>query len=676
MSRHPSSSFLRGTLIGALFTLTQTSKSAPLPPGRLLDPLTHHLGDNVVKNWPEASPEPAGFTLHIPFEAEGNSRPMLLGLTQRDVDNPWTLTLNGKSLGELKKGKERKEYYYPIPAGTLKTGQNRLTITSRSKDDITVGTPKLYDISLREWLDLQRVEVSVSDVSTGAPLPARITVTDNRGNKVEFYEAERPDTAVRTGVLYTLGTVQTLEIPPGEYQIAATHGTEWSLDRKTLKVGPGLPQQSVHLTLRQEFKTPGFVAADTHLHTVTFSGHGDASVEERMVTLAGEGVELAIATDHNHQTDYRPYQKQLELSDRFTSVTGNEVTTKNGHFNSFPLPPGKDIPPYEVEDWVKLVTGIRAKGAQVVILNHPRWPDIARGPFGRFGLNRASGQRASGSAFTFNAMELINSGTLQPDPLYLCRDWFALLNHGEKITAVGSSDSHTVGNIVGQGRTYVRSSSQQPGEIDIQEACDAFLRGDTTISLGIFADLKVNDRAVMGELLNISHSDIQLGLRVAASSWITPRRALVFLNGKEVASADVPIQPGKTTDTTLRFQLRKPDQDAWLVCVVLGDAVKDPAWATEEPYTFAATNPVYLDADGDGQYLSPVATADKLLATSTQDPLALALRQVEPIAIQMLGLLWERTPEESRSALVQSLQEKAKQLTYLQEFLRYLPGRQ
>ena len=45
---------------------------------------------------------------------------------------------------------------------------------------------------------------------------------------------------------------------------------------------------------------------DTHIHTLELSGHGDASVVERALTLAGEGIELAIATEHNRVADYSP----------------------------------------------------------------------------------------------------------------------------------------------------------------------------------------------------------------------------------------------------------------------------------------------------------------------------------------------------------------------------------
>ena len=68
-------------------------------------------------------------------------------------------------------------------------------------------------------------------------------------------------------------------------------------------------------------------------------------------------------------------------------------------------------------------------------------------------------------------MELINSQTEEQEPMLLFRDWFALLNRGESVYAVGSSDSHTVGGVVGQGRTYVVSSSDDPAALgrDIQQ---------------------------------------------------------------------------------------------------------------------------------------------------------------------------------------------------------------
>ena len=63
-----------------------------------------------------------------------------------------------------------------------------------------------------------------------------------------------------------------------------------------------------------------------------------------MLRIASEGIELAVATDHNHHTDYRPSAKALGVEEHFTPVLGNEVTTAIGHFNIFPIHPGHHRP--------------------------------------------------------------------------------------------------------------------------------------------------------------------------------------------------------------------------------------------------------------------------------------------------------------------------------------------
>ena len=640
-----------------------------------IDEKNHHLGNDVVKQWKEAPAEPGGFDLRIRFQFKTTSEDRTLGLTHRDVDNRWDIKLNGKAIGQLERKKERREYLYELPAGILKDGENVLHIFGRrTQDDITVGNARIYDASIRQMLNLHPVTVSVTDPTNGKFLPAKITFADQTNGLIEVFYAESPKTAVRRGIVYTLGTPTKCELPSGSYRVYASRGTEWSLQEKSLNLTAG-GAPSLQFQLKRELETTGYVAADTHIHTLTFSGHGDSSVEERMVTLAAEGVELAIATDHNHQTDFRPYQSKLGLNDHFTSVTGNEVTTKNGHFNSFPLRPGKDVPPYKEEDWVKLVDGIRAKGAKVVILNHPSWPDIARGPFGRFGLNRASGDRAKGGPFTFDALELINSGTLQPDPLFICRDWFALLNNGEQITAVGSSDSHTVGNIVGQGRTYVRSSTDDPARIDVNEACKAFLAGDTSISMGIIATATVNGQP-HGKQVRLTGKPA-VKLRVQAPSWIRPQRAIVYLNGEAVTEQLVPsVKPGTATDLLLTFDLPRLVDDGWLVCVVLGPGVKNPAWATEQNYTFAATNPIYLDADLDGIYSNPRATAiEKLQKAGTKmDQIWSEIMSArDPIAIQMISHLRLKADSSRRADLDARIKTAAAKRKIFSEFLRYAP---
>ena len=448
--------------------------------------------------------------------------------------------------------------------------------------------------------------------------------------------------AVRPGIAYTGDGRVECALPAGRYTVWASKGFEWGVDRAVVDLAVDDAPPVVALEVGPEVDTRGFVCADTHIHTLTHSGHGDSSVEERMVTLAAEGVEVAIATDHNHNTDYRSTQKAMKLTSSFLAVTGNEVTTPVGHMNAFPLDPSEAPPNHRLKDWVKLVDGIRDAGAQVVILNHPRWPQIPTGPFGRFGLDRVTGDlpgpRRSGDAkddaavrqlvVPFDGMELINTTTLQRDPMYLVTDWFALLNRGVRIGAVGSSDSHTVGDPVGQGRTYVPSRTDEPSKVDIDEICRGFRELRTTVSMGIYCDLEVDrdprrpDRAArVGATVEPGvDGEIALSLRVASPSWTSPRRAVVFVNGREVEAREIELPVGDDgqrlpLDTTLEFTVRpSTGHDSWIVCAVFGDGIRAPFWPTLNDYTFAATNPIWVEADGVRGWSSPRATAEKMVA--------------------------------------------------------------
>ncbi len=91
-----------------------------------------------------------------------------------------------------------------------------------------------------------------------------------------------------------------VRVPAGDYTIHAGRGFEYGVAtaRVSVKAGDTVRQA---LTIHREVPTEGYVSCDTHVHTLTYSGHGDASADERVVTLAGEGIELPIITEHNRQ---------------------------------------------------------------------------------------------------------------------------------------------------------------------------------------------------------------------------------------------------------------------------------------------------------------------------------------------------------------------------------------
>jgi hypothetical protein len=104
-------------------------------------------------------------------------------------------------------------------------------------------------------------------------------------------------------------------------------------------------------------------------------------------------------------------------------------------------------------------------------------------------------------------------------------------------------------------------------------------------------------------------------VRVRAPSWVRPRKATVFANGVAVREREIEVVAGKPTDVVFPFELQWTSEldthavnDKWIVCVVTGDGVDAPYWKTLNPYTLAATNPVFVDLDGNG-WQSPLEVA-------------------------------------------------------------------
>ena len=62
----------------------------------------------------------------------------------------------------------------------------------------------------------------------------------------------------------------------------------------------------------------------------------------------------------------------------------------------------------------------------------------------------------------------------------------------------------------------------------------------------------------------------------------------------------------------VKWTIRRPAQDAFLVAIATGPGITAPHWAIPKPYqptskvwnprVLGATNPIWLDADGDGKF--------------------------------------------------------------------------
>jgi hypothetical protein len=503
---------------------------------------------------------------------------------------------------------------------------------------VRVGDVRLFDRDRSTVLNEASVEVAVTDETSGDALPCRITIVDDEGALHMPGAPSGPPLAVRPGIVYTATGSARCGLPAGRYTLYAGRGFEYSLDSHQIELAEG-ENEHVSLSIRRQVPTPGYVACDTHVHTLTHSGHGDATIEERMITLAAEGIELPIATDHNKHIDYTPHVADQDLERYFTPVIGNEVTTRQGHFNIFPVRAGATVPDHTGESWAHTFDEIyRTPDVKVVILNHAR--DVHSGvrPFGPALYNALVAENLEGWPLRFNGMEVVNSGATQTDILQLFRDWMGLLNAGYSVTAVGSSDSHDVGrHFVGQGRTYIRCDDSDPGGIDVDAAVNNLLEGRALVSYGLLTELTVNGRYGPGDTAATPDDEIAVQIRVLGPEWTNASRVLLFVNGRVAREETIPVARGEERRDGIIWEgtwtLPRPSHDVHLVAIAIGPGIDGLYWKTAKsyqpespvwaPHTIGCSGAVWLDADGDGRRSSPRDYAEQLFADADDDLAAL-----------------------------------------------------
>lgn len=598
-----------------------------------------HLRSGSAREWSSFPEKAQGQRLELVFDAAQSVAESTLRLRQQDVKQPWLVTLNGKKLGELVRDENDLVLYLAIPGGALVDGDNRLVIEASpprspaESDDIRVGQIEFIPRPRAEILSDASVELQVYDAAHGRDLPCRVTIVDDNGSLHTTSAASTNHQAVRPGVVYTGTGRARFGLPAGKYTIYAGRGFEWSVEQVEVALQPGDVSRQV-LSLRREVPTEGYVACDTHVHTLTYSGHGDAILAERMITLAGEGIELPIATDHNAHVDYRSAAEQAGVARYFTPVTGNEVTTSVGHFNVFPVEPRDRPADHTGKDWPSVFTAInRGTEPGVIILNHAR--DLHSGfrPFGPEHFDAIAGEQLDGWRIGFNAMEVVNSGAVQTDPLQLFHDWMALLNHGHDVTPIGSSDSHDVSRfIVGQGRTYVRVDEQDPGQIRVDAAMAALRDGRVMVSYGLLAELTVNDRCRSGDLCPVSGDQLEVDVRVLGPNWIKADRIRLYSNGVLIRDAAIP-KPLENAQLGVKWQthweLPAPKHDVHLVAIATGPGIEQPFWPMAKPYqptspewlgqAIGCSGALWIDGDHDGQRTCARRYAERCRANAGQD---------------------------------------------------------
>jgi hypothetical protein len=269
--------------------------------------------------------------------------------------------------------------------------------------------------------DSERLPITVSlgqeeTVTLMAPRPGLLsfTVRDERGrlapSKVSIFPVDGEpsrnpvygDTFIAgspEAVLWPLHGTGEVELPNGDYYAVASRGLEYELDISEPFEISAIHRHHVDFLVTRSVDTEGWIAGDLHVHAAPSHDCG-MLLTDRVRSMACEGVEFFVGTDHDYLTDYAPIIEDLGVGDWVTTAVGNETTTVEiGHFLGFPMAQKFTGDAGGAFDWTgmtpeEIIGELRVAGEDAgfdaaVFVGHPRAGIL--GYFDQYGLDPYGG---------------------------------------------------------------------------------------------------------------------------------------------------------------------------------------------------------------------------------------------------------------------------------------------
>ena len=508
----------------------------------------------------------------------------------------------------------------PLPEGTYRVRANIFPAVSEKL--FAVGRPNDGNVCVLENPRLGTIKVRIRDTQ-GAYVPGKVTFIGLDPTRTPYFE---PDDPTETGRSYERfknsrypkqdGTE--VRVTAGNYLIFASRGPESTMDLKVVEV---LEDRVLELEFRVDkvVETRGFISLDPHLHTI----NSDSSVRipERLRSIVAEGVDLALATDHNYVTDYLPTLKKLGLDRWLAVLPGEEVTPRDFyiHFNVYPFPYEENEANHgavsPVADRVSaLFQAARAKAPGALLqVNHPRSGDL--GYFNNARLDRESAAFSAEDFDTgFDLLEVMNGPAFFAANDEAVEDWFHLLDRGFYYPITGSSDSHSAdGQEPGYSRVYIRYEGEKGERLDWNTVAGALKRGRAFVTNGPFVEFTANGRYACGDTFTDKSGKVDLKVKVRSAPWVAVDEVRIIVNGERKFILPVKADERSVVKFSdgLSFTV---DRDSTIAVEVLGKRSLFPVvqqaaasgTADDAALPYALTNPIFVDVDGNGRYDAPL----------------------------------------------------------------------
>ncbi|MDH5706638.1 MAG: CehA/McbA family metallohydrolase [Candidatus Aminicenantes bacterium] len=483
--------------------------------------------------------------------------------------------------------------------------------------------PGEENICILEDAPLGIVKVKIQD-SQGQHVPGKVAFIGLAPTETPYFE---PDNPVETGrnwetsknSVFPEERVLEVKLPVGTYLAYASRGPEYSLDKKVIEV---LKDEPLELIFRIDrvVKTPGLISIDPHMHTRESDGR--MGIAERLRSVVAEGVDVAVASDHNTITDYSPALKKLGLNKYLAVITGNEITVSGMiHYNTYQV---KYRPEEEengaisplADEVSPLFEASRQKDQEAILqVNHPRAGTL--GYFNNYQLDLESAAFAwENFNISFDVLEVMNGPYFYSSNFTAIEDWLHLLNRGYYYPLVGSSDSHGIDRgEPGYSRTYVYYRGEETDSLDWNSLAHSLRKGRTFATNGPIIEFTVNTTYTSGDTFTDKDGKVDVAIKVQSAPWIAVDEVRLIVNGER--RIIFPVNTPK--ETILKFDMASfglplLKVDSYIAVEVLGNESLYPvlqrsSWSglsTNATLPYALTNPVFVDVDGNGKFDPPL----------------------------------------------------------------------
>lgn len=446
------------------------------------------------------------------------------------------------------------------------------------------------------------LQIQATDLSGGVPLPVRIQVIPAAGletNPKAYGQLDERDGRLHQE--FAVSGQASLVVPPGEHRVIVSRGYEFELHDETVTVAAG-ETATVSAVLEHSVDSTGVMCADFHIHSHMSQDSNDP-IDHKVRGAVADGLEIPVSSEHEWVVDFGPVVEQLGLRDWAFGMPSEELSTWTfGHFGVVPLNPRPNALNNGAINWVdKTPAEVFAEvhalpESPALIVNHPRGGFT--GYFSAMALDRATGTGKSELwSDDFDALEVFNDSDFEANRDDSVADWFALLNRGWKIAAVGSSDSHHLRTSpVGYARTCLRFGHDDPRQLTANDVRDAMLAGQSIASGGLMMTVVGPSGEQPGATITGAGSSAELTVTVEAPSWIAADTLEIIVNGATVGTETVlPLGAGTSNRyvNVVDVPLDAGVTRNWVVLHAKGEGDLDPLHPGRR--AFAVSNPIFFE---------------------------------------------------------------------------------